>query len=105
MAQFVFVGAHCELPNLKLERFGQTVELTDAAAENIIAGGGAILPKSEFDAIGFSDEEVKSFAFPGPRITAPAEFQEKYSRAVARFGELHEQIKSGGHLTSQEEVR
>ena len=105
MAQFVFVGARTELPNLKLERFGQAVELPEAAAENIIAGGGALLPKDDFDALGFTEQEVSLYAYPAPRAQAPQVFHVKYSEAIARFAELHETIKSGGHLTSREGAR
>ena len=105
MAQFVFVGAHTELPNLRLERFGQVVELSHEAAENIIAGGGALLPKDDFDALNFTEQEVSLYTHPAPRAQAPQAFQVKYSDAIARFAELHETIKSGGHLSQPEEVR
>ncbi len=57
----------------KLERFGQSIDLPDDVAKGIILGAGAVqghagasalLPDAEFQAVGFTDAELRYFATP-----------------------------------------
>lgn len=97
MKTYVFVGSYCELDNgrVKLDRFGQRIELVDSEAENVIRGGGAILPEADFSAIGFDQDELKKYALPGPRANAPAEFHEKVRSAVVAYCELRAHTNGG----------
>ncbi|MFN3323418.1 MAG: hypothetical protein ACK5AZ_07980 [Bryobacteraceae bacterium] len=90
MNTYRFVGSYCEIDNgrIKLERFGQRIELPENVAETIIRGGGAILPEAEFNAIGFTEQELELYAYPGQQATAPGAFQRKRAKAHRKFCEL-----------------
>jgi hypothetical protein len=63
MSIFYFVGSHSTIsgPNYDyaLTKFGETVTLDDAAAENHAAHGARLVPAADFDAIGFTPEELE----------------------------------------------
>ena len=59
------------------ERFGQKVQLAEDVAITAIAGGAALLPEEKFVAVGFTDEELKDYAYPGQREGAPEAFAAK----------------------------
>lgn len=83
-----FVGTLCEVDEkLKLERLGQSAALSDTQADNVIAGGGSILPDDVFSGIGFTDQELTDYAYPGQRIEAPEGFKAKMSAAYIAMHE------------------
>lgn len=90
MSTYHFVGSYCEIDNgrIKLERFGQRIELPENVAETVIRGGGAILPEADFNAIGFTEQEISLYAYPGQQATAPEVFQRKRAEAHRKFCEL-----------------
>jgi hypothetical protein len=92
MDRFVFVGSYCEIDRgrIKLDRFGQGVTLPVELARVVIQGGGAVIPAEKFEAIGFTAEELKRFAFPGPAESAPEAFKVKRAEAWRQFAELKE---------------
>ena len=67
MNVYHFVGSYCEIDGgrIKLERFGQRVELPEDVAGIVIRGGGAILPEAEFARPGFTEQELSLYAYPG----------------------------------------
>ncbi len=87
MAVYHFVGSYCEIDagRIKLDKFGQRIELDDKLAEIVIKGGGAILPEDKFKAISFTDEELKDFAYPGARENAPESFKARVKAAHIAF--------------------
>lgn len=98
MKPYLFVGSYCKIDGgrIKLERFGQRLELPDALAEIIVNGGGAILPEAQFDEIGFTEQELDQYAYPGRRLGAPEAFNAKVVEAHRAFCEYREQVKNGG---------
>ena len=92
-----FVGVETELfgGRVKLTRLGQSIDLDEATASVVIKGGGAIVSESDFKALGFTDDELKQYAYAGPRLSAPPEFHAKLQRAHAMFCELKNKHENG----------
>lgn len=98
MKPYFFVGSYCEIDGgrIKLERFGQRIELPDEVAETVVKGGGAILPEAKFQEIGFTEQELSLYAYPGQRAGAPEVFNQKVAAAHREFCLYREQVKNGG---------
>lgn len=98
MSTYRFVGSYCEIDGgrIKLERFGQRIELPDEVAETVIRGGGAILPEADFESLGFTEQEISLYAYPGQQIGAPEAFTRKQQEAHRAFCELHAQASGKG---------
>jgi hypothetical protein len=96
----------------KLQRFGQAIELPEALAKELILGGGraqgwagatAMLPEAEFDAIGFTEAQLKYFGLPASwnsdvkinkdTILSVAEFLEKKKDALMALHGYREKIE------------
>jgi len=90
MGVYRFVGSYCEIDNgrIKLDRFGQRVELGDDVADTVIRGGGAILPEEDFERLGFTAEELAAYAYPGQQESAPEGFKEKRNAAHLAYCRL-----------------
>jgi hypothetical protein len=80
---YVFCGAHAHIGDVELFRFGQRVELDSKVAAEAIAGGCSLLPAADFDAIGFTPEELKP-------INPPPGFEAKKHRALLACHALRE---------------
>lgn len=80
MKSYRFVGTLADVGGVRLDRFGQKVQLPAADAKH--ERGPAVIPEEEFERIGFTEEELTKFAFPGPRSEAPPEFQKKINAAL-----------------------
>ncbi|CAB4130888.1 hypothetical protein UFOVP130_42 [uncultured Caudovirales phage] len=95
MSEFRFVGSYCEIDGgrIKLEQFGQRVELPDNVAEIVVRGNGAIIPEDQFTAIGFTDQELVDYAFPGQRAGAPEEFRERVKAAHIAFHDYRQSLE------------
>ncbi len=72
----------------KLKALGEVVSLDAKLAQDVIEGGGCILPADEFDAIFTDADEIKNFPTPGHAAKAPIEFLHKRDAALARWYEL-----------------
>lgn len=78
---FVFLGTYALFEGLN--RFGQRIELSpEAAKETKHPRGLPAIPAEEFDALGFSPEELRKFGPAETHANAPAEFLEKKKRAL-----------------------
>ena len=85
MTTFVFLGAYSEVlgAGIKLTRFGQRVELPpDLADETKVAGGLPCIPAEQFDAIGFTAEELQKYWPAASHENAPPEFLAKKTQAL-----------------------
>ena len=90
MSQYVYVGAsECVIWDtpFKFSRFGQVAEIPDAVALKAIAHRAALLPKADFDALGFTADELKKYAKSEMHHDAPGAFLEKRKAA---WKKLHE---------------
>jgi hypothetical protein len=108
MGAYRFVGSYCEIDGgrIKLDRFGQQVELPDEVAEIVVKGGGAIIPEADFEALGLTEQEVSLYAYPGQQAGAPEVFLVKQKAAWMAF-HRHHRIVNGEIVApvGQEEVR
>lgn len=96
MTTYVFCGSQSVIGNVvEMKRFGQRVDLDDQIAQEAIAGGCPLLVAEEFDAIGFSDEELKKYGDVHARASAPSEFVEKARLAWVRISEIRSDIERG----------
>lgn len=86
---YVFLGTYTEIyGHARLTDFGQRVDLPEEIAKDAIAGDCAMIPAEEFDAIGFTPDELRKFAKASSHGNAPAEFLEKKKQALVKFHEL-----------------
>jgi hypothetical protein len=67
------------------KHFGQSADLRDPIYTDAVLGGCAVLPELDFQAIGFTPQELKLYANPGPRQSAPDEFKVKHRRALDKL--------------------
>jgi hypothetical protein len=97
MHTYYFVGSYCEIDGgrIKLERFGQRIDLPEDLATTVILGGGAILPEADFESLGFTEQEISLYAYPGQQATAPEAFLKKRSQAHVAFCGLRESLGAG----------
>ena len=85
MTTFVFLGAYSEVlgAGIKLTRFGQRVDLPpDLADETKVAGGLPCIPAEQFDAIGFTPDELQKYWAAATHENAPPEFLGKKAQAL-----------------------
>jgi len=85
--------------SIRLNRFGQSVELTELQAANAILGGCALLDVETFDALGFEKQDLDKFAGVASHGRASAEFLEKKRAALVAAHALRERLESGGTIT------
>jgi hypothetical protein len=82
---FVYVGNYSDIANVGVvERFGTPINLTLEQAHRAVADGVPLLPREQFDEIGFAPDELRLYGFPGPREFAAAAFRAKHSEALAK---------------------
>jgi hypothetical protein len=86
------VGDYSEVCGHKLNRFGQSVDLTDEQADEAIVGGAELLPEADFNDCGFTADELKKYPNPLKRMKAPEEFIEKYREARAKVAARREEL-------------
>ena len=85
MTTFVFLGAYSEVlgAGIKLTRFGQRVDQPpEIAGETKLAGGLPCIPAEQFDAIGFTAEELRKYGPVAAHENAPPEFLAKNAQAL-----------------------
>ncbi len=100
---FRFLGTELRIGEMPaIQSFGQSVELPEPLARNIIAPdgnagrGAALLPEETFSAIGFTADELAAHKWTSSHADAPTAFQEKKSAALAALNELRQRLASGG---------
>ena len=80
-----FVGTEMVIGDIHLTKFGEVVELTDA--ERAACGPNVPLVHDDlFDEVGFTDQELSLYAYPGQRIDAPEAVNTKIRDAWAVVG-------------------
>lgn len=83
-----FVGAHCEIGGrAKLVGLGQEIDLPESLAQDVVAGGGAIIPDDVFLSIGFSESDLERYRDTGARVRRgmDPEFEAKFNAAQDHF--------------------
>ena len=100
---FRFLGSESLVgDSIRLNRFGQSVELTESQAANAILGGCPLVDDETFGQIGFAREDVERLVSSGSHGRAPAEFLEKKKDALLAAHALRERLESGETLTAAE---
>ncbi len=95
---FRFIGTEATIEGRKVTKFGETVVLSGECGAAAIRGNCPILPGPEFDACGFTAEELSDYAYPGPREECSPEFSQKWRAARLALHEVRECLKAGGPL-------
>lgn len=92
--QYVFVGSASEVAGKNLTRFGQVVELDQSVAEwSALSQHAPIIPKASFDAIGFSDADLKEyFSTTVQQVKAPQAFLAKRTQAWQALHDWREEL-------------
>ena len=88
---FVFLGSHTEIhstiadaPGKKFTQYGECMELTpELAASTKEHGGVPAIALEDFDACGFTPDELRKYSSTARHATAPPEFQAKKEKALA----------------------
>lgn len=97
MSIYRFVGSHSEMGDKKLTKFGQTIELSESEGPLAIgthnAPGPPLLPAEEFDAIGFTEQELSLYSDPYTHSVANEAFQAKKRKALERLHEMRERAE------------
>jgi hypothetical protein len=97
-----FIGTEAEIGGKKLTALGQEFDLPAAEAKDAILGAGAetgyagavaALPADQFDALGFTDAELKRYAYPGARERAPEDCRGKLCKAAKALDEYRATIE------------
>ena len=100
---FRFLGSESLVgDSIRLNRFGQSVELTESQAANAILGGCPLVDDETFCQIGFAREDVERFASSGSHGRAPAEFIVKKRSALLAAHALRERLEQGETLAAEE---
>lgn len=79
MKPYRFVGTTLEIGDTRLTRLGDKIMLDDDM-------GAPLLTEEAFASVGFTPEELKTFATPGQRVEMPSDFAAKLSKAWALVG-------------------
>jgi len=74
--------------------FGQSADLPESLYREAVLGSCGILPEPDFNAIGFTPQELKLYANPGARQSAPDEFRAKYKRAIDKLHANREALEN-----------
>ena len=66
-------NSHAVGARIILDKLGAKVEATDDEATDWMRGGCALLTEDEFKSVGFTDDELKDYDYPGKQFNAPQE--------------------------------
>lgn len=78
-----FVGSICNIGNVELRTFGQSIELTAEDAATAIKGGAAILPEDDFKKSFPQDSDFAKFKNIGAQIVTDADLKQPTAPHVA----------------------
>ena len=100
---FRFLGSESLIgDSIKLNRWGQSIDLSEPQAVNAILGGCTLLDGAAFDALGFEKQDLDKFAGVASHGRASAEFLEKKKAALTAAHELRERIETGESIAAPE---
>jgi hypothetical protein len=84
-----FIGTYSEIHGVaELKELGQSVQLDEQLFSEAIKGGCAIVPSDDFDAAGFTPDELRKYKYAGPRQSAHEEFKGKLAELHAALSAL-----------------
>jgi hypothetical protein len=84
--QFRYVGRESYIGEQKLDKLGQAITLDAETAQVAKEGNALLLTEEQFESVGFTADELRTYADPGSWPDATPEFREKLklARALAR---------------------
>lgn len=77
-----------------MKKFGQIVSLPEDLAKEKILDGAPLLPPDKFDALGFTEDELRTWWNTERQHAAPAPFHEKKAAAFKALAEYRESLKN-----------
>jgi len=95
MKTFAFVGTFSNVGPLGLDRVGQKVQFTDQQYCDLIRANVALIPLSDFEAVGFTPEELAAYGPGGKQSLCPQSFREKLGRARQVFLDIRARVVQG----------
>jgi hypothetical protein len=102
MSTYRFLGLSTEIGEIKLTKFGQAIELPDELARQVIgsheSGGAAILPNTEFEELGFTEQELSLYASPISHGQANESFHGKKKKGLLAVHEFRSRASAGDSL-------
>lgn len=107
MSTYRFIGIDHLIADLRLNEYGQAVELPDDVARIAVLGRCPLLPDAEFQACGLTPEELELYRHPGPRDSAPESTQAKFlsaRMALHKYRESLSQVQSLAALVPLKEA-
>ena len=101
---YYFVGTHTVVAHIDpnshavgarviLDKLGATVEANEDEATDWMRGGAALLTEDEFKGIGFTEDELKTYDYPGKQVNAPQDFKDKQKKAWSIYGEKWQALR------------
>lgn len=91
-----FIGTTAQIAGVAdLKTLGQSVELSEDLFRDAVLGGCPLLPAEEFDALGFTAEELKRYGDAYGREHAPAEFFDKLRAGWVRAAKIRADFEGG----------
>jgi hypothetical protein len=96
MAIYRFVGDQADIynPLYQFRRFGQKADMDDACAHLHCLKGVGLIPEAEFEAIGFTDDELKLYPSAISHMSAPDEFKRKKKTALMALHAFREALRN-----------
>lgn len=90
MSIYRFVGDQADVytPTYQFRRFGQKAEIDDVLAQQLIRKRIPLIPEAEFEAIGFTDDELAKFPTAISHMGATDEFKRKKKTALLALEEF-----------------
>jgi len=92
MNEYVFVGWCSILDDVTISQFGQSVQLPEDKYRHHLANGAALLPRADFDAIGFDSKDLAKFHSTLLHDRAPADFVAKRNLAWQKVHDAREAL-------------
>lgn len=93
-------GDSTEIGSREFTKVGEVAVYPESTFRDIVLGGGAMIPNSTFDGIGFTAEELSAWGPPENRDEAPASFCEKLNRAQRAYIDLKTRMPRLGSISS-----
>lgn len=100
MSTYRYCGTLTEVGELRLTKFGQVAEFSDAQAREVILGGGAIVPSADFDKIAFTEQELSLYSNSGSHGEANRAFQAKKKSALMACHDLRTRLEAGETISA-----
>jgi hypothetical protein len=94
MSIYRFVGDHADVfnPAYQFRSFGQKAEIDDALAQQLVRKRIPLIPEAEFEAIGFTGDELAAHPSAVSHMSAPDEFKRKKKTALLALDEFRKSL-------------